>query len=194
VNLWRMLTRKVQKVFWIYLSDIFFVYPENSLATVRPKVACDFVAITLENCAQVRDFRENERAAEFREKLIRGEKGFFAVNDGKMVGSIWATVNEGSVPLVARGFMRLIPGEALIHDIVTSANHRGFGIGPFMVVQISEILFRHWRIRRIIIDVNVKNISSLRMMNKAGLRAQQKALAISAFEKLVFHKVIANYV
>jgi RimJ/RimL family protein N-acetyltransferase len=193
VNLRRQLVKKIQKVGWVYLSDIFFVTPEDRLAAVHPKINCQFVAITPDNCIRVRDFREEELVAEFREKVQRGEKGFFAVCEGKMAGSIWATVNESAVPTVVRGFMRLMPREALIHDIVTGTKFRGLGIGPFMVTQISPILLQQCGVSRIIIDVNVRNTPSLRMMNKAGLQAQQKALAISAFQKLVFHKTLGSH-
>jgi len=189
----RQLVKKIQKVFWIYLSDMFFVTPEDRLVPVHPKINCRFVAITPENCIRVRDFREEALMAEFRAKVQRGEKGFFAVCEGKMAGSIWATVNESAVPTVVRGFMRLMPREALVHDIVTGTKFRGLGIGPFMVTQICPILLQQWGVSRIIIDVNVRNSRSLKMMNKAGLRAQQKALAISAFQTLVFHKTIRRY-
>lgn len=193
VNLRRQLVKKIQKVCWIYLSEIFFVTPEDQLVDVQPKINCQFVAITLENCIRVRDFREEDLVTEFQEKVQRGEKGFFAVCEGKMAGSIWATVNESAVPTLVRGFMRLLPREALIHDIVTGTKFRGLGIGPFMVTQISLILLQQCGVSRIIIDVNVRNRPSLKMMNKAGLRAQQKALAISAFQKLVFHKTLRVY-
>jgi hypothetical protein len=186
----RQLVKKIQKVFWIYLSDMFFVTPEDRLVPVHPKIDCRFVAIALENCIRVRDFRDEALVAEFREKVQRGEKGFFAVCEGKMAGSIWATVNESALPTVVRGFMRLMPREALVHDIVTGTNLRGLGIGPFMVTQICPILLQQWGVSRIIIDVNVRNSRSLKMMEKTGLRAQQKALAISAFQTLVLHKTI----
>ena len=137
--------------------------------------------------------RRRARILAERAKVQRGEKGFFAVCEGKMAGSIWATVNESAVPTVVRGFMRLMPREALVHDIVTGTKFRGLGIGPFMVTQICPILLQQWGVSRIIIDVNVRNSRSLKMMNKAGLRAQQKALAISAFQTLVFHKTIRRY-
>jgi hypothetical protein len=193
VNLRRQLVKRIQKVCWIYLSDIFFVTPTARLAAVNPKINCRFVAITPENCVRVRDFRDEDLVAEFREKVQRGEKGFFAVCEGKMAGSIWATVNECAAPTVVRGCMKLMPREALIHDIVTGIKSRGLGIGPYMVTQISPILLQECGVSRIIIDVNVRNSASLKMMNKAGLRAQQKALAISAFQKLVFHKTLRTY-
>jgi len=193
MDLRRQLVKKIQRVFWIYLGEIFVVLPEDLLPTVHPKVTCEFVAITRENCSRVEDFREKDLAAEFLEKVLRGEKGFFAVRQGHTAGSIWATINQSKVPTIVRGFMKLMPQEALIHDIVTGVEHRGIGIGPFMVTQILPILFQRYGVSRVVIDVNVKNTASLKMMDKAGLHAKQRALAISAFQKLAFHKTLKEY-
>ena len=185
--------KAVQKVGWIYLSDLFFVTPADPLADVNTTTACEFAAITAENANRSRDFREEDVTDEFREKHSHGETGFFALVYGKAAGNIWATINATTKPVTARGFMKLMPGEALIHDIVTGPEFRGMGIGPFMVTRIIPTLFDKFGVRRIVIDVNVKNAPSLRMMNKAGLRAKQKTLSVSAFHSLVYHKTLETY-
>jgi RimJ/RimL family protein N-acetyltransferase len=194
MNVRRQVVRAVQKIGWVHLSEVFFVMPEDSLATVHTAQPCCLTAISPENALMVRDFREESLSEEFCAKLKSGEIGFFAMAGGRAAGNIWATVNESAQPKTARGFMRLMPGEALIHDIVTGASFRGHGIGPYMVTQIIPILFRQHGVCRIIIDVNVNNTPSLRMMNKAGLHAKQKELSVSAFQNLVYHRTLAHYV
>jgi RimJ/RimL family protein N-acetyltransferase len=86
--------------------------------------------------------------------------------------------------------MRLIPNEGLIHDIVTSDAMRGMGVGPFMVSRFTPVLLHEYGATKIIIDVNVKNHASLRMMNKAGLSVDHNKIYVSAFGNLVFEQVL----
>jgi glycosyltransferase involved in cell wall biosynthesis len=185
-------TRKLQRVFWVYLTKNFII---RTLADVRasaPAKPCSLIPITLENYFRVRDFRDENRVTEYREKLAHKEVGFFAECAGKMVGSIWATVNETPRPAVVRAYMRLMPREALIHDIVTGENFRGMGVGPFMVGRIAAILLNEYRVSRIIIDVNSRNVPSLRMMEKAGLKVKEQMLYISAFGRLVLQRAVSR--
>jgi hypothetical protein len=110
-----------------------------------------------------------------------------------MVGSIWATVNQSTEPKVVRTYMKLMPNEALVHDIVTGKAFRGRGIGPFMVGRISSVLLNELGVRKIIIDVNVRNGPSLRMMEKAGLKANEKTLSVSAFGRLISRKLLTPH-
>lgn len=194
MNLRRHTVKAIQKIGWIYVSDLFFVTPSDRLADVQTNKQCELLAITSENAVRSCEFREEDLTAEFRAKLEKGEAGFFAVVEGQAAGNIWATVNRSPKPATVRGFMRLMPKEALIHDIVTGTNFRGLGIGPYMVTQIVPILFGHESVQRIVIDVNVKNTPSLKMMRKAGLRAKEKAVAVSLFQNLIYRKTLENYV
>jgi len=190
----QILTKKLQKVFWVYLTNNFIVGEMSDVKMVEPVVDCAFVPITADNYFRVRDFREEGRISEYRDKLAHKERGFFAESDGKIVGSIWATINYARVPTVARTHVKLMPNEALIHDIVTGEKFRGMGVGPFMVGRIASTLLNEFGVSRIIIDVNVKNSSSMRMMNKAGVQVGLRVLSISAFGKLAFEKVLKNCV
>jgi len=157
---------------------------------VEPAMICGFAAITLDNYAGVQDFRNEQRIAEYRRKLAQRELGFFAEVDGQKVGSIWATINNARVPVVVRTYMTLRPNEALIHDIVTGERFRGMGVGPFMVGRLASILLQEYLVSRIVIDVNVRNHPSLRMMAKAGLQVRRQVLYISAFGTLLFQKTL----
>jgi RimJ/RimL family protein N-acetyltransferase len=185
--------KSLQKLFWIYLTNNFIVTRINDLKLIEAGIRCEFLPITLNNYFRVRDFRDESRVAEYREKLANKETGFFAQSDEKMIGSIWATINNTDVPSVVRSYIKLMPDEALVHDIVTGELFRGMGVGPFMVGRICTFLLTQLGVGKIIIDVNVRNRRSLRMMDKTGLQASQKMLSISAFGTLVSQKLLRQY-
>ena len=89
--------------------------------------------------------------------------------------------------------MRLMPNEALVHDIVTGEKSRGMGVGPFMVGRIASALLHQYKVSKIVIDVNVKNKPSMRMMEKAGLQVSQRVFAVSVLGTLAFEKVLKRY-
>jgi len=89
--------------------------------------------------------------------------------------------------------MRLMPNESLIHDIVTSVHHRGKCVGPFMIGRMASVLLNELRVNNIIVDVNVRNISSLRMMGKVGLRAHEKVLYLTLAGNLAFQTTLKAY-
>ena len=159
---------------------------------IEPAIPCTLLPITLNNYFRVKDFREESRVLEYREKLTRKELGFFCQSNGRMVGSIWATMNDTDQPIVARMYMRLLPKEALIHDIVTGPQFRGMGVGPFMVEKTALQLLTVIGVTRIIVDVNVRNRPSLRMMGKMGLEMKERMLYVSALGRLVLQKPIRS--
>jgi|SRR5580692_484860 RimJ/RimL family protein N-acetyltransferase len=184
------ITKNLQNVLWIYVTDNFAITRLSDFKMTETARKCEFIPIAPDNYFRVRDFRSEDRVSEYEGKITRKEIGFFAQCGGKMVGSIWATWNRTQAPTVARAHVRLEPNEALIHDIVTGENFRGMGVGPFMVGRIASALLGEYRVRKIIIDVNVKNHSSLRMMQKAGLQTNQRVFSVSAFGTLAYEKVL----
>jgi RimJ/RimL family protein N-acetyltransferase len=151
---------------------------------------CTFVPIALDNYFRVQDFREKRRVAEYRQKLDNGEIGCFAECNGRMIGSIWATINRARVRSVIRMHMPLMPNEALIHDIVTAGSFRGMGVGPYMVGKMASKLLDDYRVKRVVIDVSCRNRPSLRMMEKVGLQPRERVFSVSLFSKLVFQKTL----
>lgn len=116
------------------------------------------------------------------------------ISDKKAVASVWATINKGRKPTVVRTYMTLMPNEALMHDGVTGEKYRGMGIGPFMVRRLAAALLSDHKVSRIVADVNVRNVASLRMMEKLGLEINQQVLYISAFGTLVIQKLVRQFV
>src|ERR1019366_745988 len=187
------LTKQIQKIGWIYLRKKFIINKMTDLKMIDPAVTCSFVPMTSENCFGVRDFRNESRIAEYRNKLANKEIGFFAECDGKMVGSIWATINKADAPAVVLRYMRLMPNRALIHDIVTGEDFRGMGIAPFMLARMASVLLNDYAVSTIIDDVSLRNNSSLRVMDKLGVQATDTTLYLSAFGKLMVKKSITTY-
>lgn len=188
------LIKRLQKIFWIYWTNNFVITTLSGFKESEPEIKCNFVPITIDNYHRVIDFRETSRMSEYRDKFSRGEIGFFADHNGKMIGSIWATINKTGEPRIVRTYVKLIPNEGLIHDIVTADKFRGLGVGPFMVTRIAPILLEEYGLSRIIVDVNVRNRSSLRMMEKAGLRMDHQMLSVSAFGTIALQLVMRRYV
>jgi len=184
----RPLTKSLQRVFWIYLRNNFVITSVDDIRAFEPSIKYIFVPITLENYFRVQEFREKRRITEYQEKHRAGEIGFFAECDGKIVGSIWATINYAPVRKVVRMYMPLMPNEALIHDIVTGEGLRGMGVGPFMVGRMAPTLLNEYGVTKIIIDVSCRNRPSLRMMEKIGLRAKEQMFYVSLFSTLAFQK------
>lgn len=184
------ITKKIQKVGWLYLTENFVISCMNDFKMVDANCECALLPIGVENSHRVAEFRERERVAEYEGKVAKGEIGFFAECNGRVTGSIWATKNYWQNPIVVRTYMRLMPNEALIHDIVTGDEYRGRCIGPFMLSSMAATLLNDYRVSRIVVDVNVRNKSSLRMMHKAGLRERERALYLSVGGTLVFQKTL----
>lgn len=186
----QIVTKQVQRILWIYVHNNFVIGNMDDFRTTEAGIKCTFVPITFDNCFRVHEFREQRRVAEYRAKLGNKEIGLFTECDGRMIGSIWATINHDRLRSVARMHMPLMPNEALIHDIVTAPNCRGMGVGPFMVGRMASTLLNDYRVSRIIIDVSCRNYPSLRMMEKVGLQSKERVFTLSLFGKLAFRKTL----
>ena len=181
---------KIQKIFWPSLCNMFIVRGLDDFIMVEPKIKCEFIPITSNNYNRVREFRDDYRILEYKNKLTQNEIGYFAEHEGKIIGSIWATINKTNSPIIAKTYMRLMPNEALIHDIVTAESFRGMRVASFMVINISSVLLEKYGASRIIIDVNTRNRPSLRMMKSIGLQIDHRMLSVSAFGTLLFNRTM----
>jgi hypothetical protein len=177
---------RLQKLFWIYITHNYSIRTLEDFKPITPKIRCRFVPITPQNCFRVTDFREESRVQQYREKLINGEKGFFAEHEGKMVGSIWATINAADRAVVVRKYMKLLPNEALAHDGVASDRLRGMRIGPYMVSEILTVLVRDIQVDKVVWDVHFLNRASMRMLDKLGVKRECRVVSIWALGRLAF--------
>ena len=187
------LKKKVQKIFRIYPCNIFVINGMNEFKIVEPKVKCGFIPITLDNCHRVSDFREEARIAEYRDKLARNEIGYFAEHNGKMIGSIWATINRTEVPRVVQTFQKVMYNEGVAHDIVISENFRGMRVGPFIESNLFALLFKEYGLSRVITDVNMRNHAQMQLLTKLGLRVDHKMLYVSLLGRPVLEVSCKKY-
>jgi len=184
---------RVQKITWVYICKVFEINHVNEYKMVDSKLRCEIVPITFNNYHLVEDFREKDRINNYKSKLENNELGFFTRHEDKMIGSIWATINRSEEPIVARTFIDLMPNEGLIHDIVVGEKFRGMSVGSYMVGRMAETLFKEYEVRRVIVDVNIKNRPSLRMMKKSGLRIAKIMFFVSVLGKRVSHVALKRY-
>jgi hypothetical protein len=185
--------RKLLKKFWFSLAYHYIINGPNEIKMVEPRIKCKVIPITLENYHRVNDFREEERILEYRNKLYNNEIGCFAEHDGKMVGSIWATINNTNMPFVGKDFTKIMPNEGLLHDDVVSEKIRGMGVGGFLESRMLVLLFNKYGLNKITTDINVSNRASVRMTEKVGLRIDHKVLYVAAFGKMILKLVLKRY-
>lgn len=189
----RIAIRKLQKVFWIYLTNNFVITSVNNLGVLTFPDDWKVVSVTQENYFRVQEFREDGLILEYREKLLHGEQGVFAELDGQMVGSIWATTNGGAEPVIVRTYMKLGPREALIHDVFTGEQYRGRGIARFLLQEMVRRLLAKPGAEKIIVDVNFRNSHSLKIMEKCGLRRSEQMLCVSVFGKPMLRSILRRW-
>jgi RimJ/RimL family protein N-acetyltransferase len=176
---------RVQKIFWIYFTNNYSVNALADFRDVGPAVECHFIPMTRQNYDRVLDFRTVDRVLQYHEKLGHGELGFFAEHGGRMVGSIWATINKADRSKVVRKYMKLQPNQAIIHDAVASELMRGMRIGPYMVGNILKTLILELGISKVVWDVHFMNRASMRMLEKLGLRLESRVVSVCAADRLI---------
>lgn len=184
---------KLKKILWMVVCNVYVIQNVNEFKMVEPAINCSFIRVTLDNCHRVVDFREENRITDYRNKLTRKEIGYFAEHNGKMIGSVWATINKTDIPLIVQTTKKLMYNEGLVHDNVVSENFRGLRIGPFMESSMFSVLFSEYGLSKIIADVNVRNRASLQMFPKLGLRVNRKVLYVMVFDKLILKPVLRKY-
>jgi hypothetical protein len=187
------LKMKLQKIFYITVRAIYIVNGVNEFKMIEPRIKCRLIPITLDNYHRVGEFREEKRIAEYRDKLLHNEIGVFAEYDGKMIGSIWSTINKKEVPYAVKTFFKLMPNEALLHDVVASEKVRRMRVGAFLESGLPALLFKEHGISRMITDVNVRNRASLGMLAKVGFQVDHKRLFVSVFGRSVLQLVLKKY-
>jgi hypothetical protein len=182
-----------RKVFWIQICKGFIIKGMSEFKMVEPRIKCEFIPITLDNCHRVTDFREADRISQYRDKLANDELGWFAEHNGKMVGSMWATINKTEVPRVVMAYKKVKYSEGVAYDGIVSEKFRGMLVGPFMLTRLFESLFKEYGVSRITGDSNVKNRASLRCWEQAGIRINHKILYVSLLSKPVLELVLKKY-
>jgi hypothetical protein len=182
-----------RKVIWIIIAEVFIIKDMSEFKMVEPRIKCEFIPITLDNCHRVTDFREEGRISQYRDKLNQQEIGYFAEHNGQIIGNVWAAINKTDAPCVVQSFRKIMYNEGTVHDNIVSEKFRGMLVGPFMETRMFELLLMEYRLSRIFAEVNVKNRASLRMLERARLRIDHRMLCVSLFGKPVLELVVKKY-
>jgi len=181
------------KIIWVVIYNIYIIKGINDFKVIEPKIKCAFIPITLDNHHRVQEFREERRVEQYKEKLLNNEIGYFAEHNGKIIGSIWATINKTQVPRVVQTFKTIKKNEALVHDIVVSNDFRGMRIGPFMESSIFTKIFNIYEVSALITDANIRNHASLRMHSMVGARIDHKMFYIALVGKPILKLRLKKY-
>jgi RimJ/RimL family protein N-acetyltransferase len=192
-SLMETIKQKLPKYFWVHITNDFIINDVNEIRMVQARLPCNFIPIARENYHRVAEFREEGRISQYRDKLDQKEIGYFAEYNGKMISSFWAIVNRAPITAVVKGYYKVGPNEAFLLDLVTGEQSRGMSVGPFLLSQTVNALFREYAVSRVVFDISVRNRTSMRMIDKLGLRIDHKTLAVSVFSRLVFHLVFRRY-
>lgn len=110
------------------------------------------------------------RIEEFRRFLARGDRGFYAYRDHRVVNRAWVIIGPGSCDLW-HGYGRLVipAGTAYVHYCETAPEARGSGIYPAVLAHVARTLNQEG-IATIRISTTRDNVASLRGIERAGYR------------------------
>jgi GNAT superfamily N-acetyltransferase len=178
-----------QSIFCIRRTHNFVVHSVDDLKRFDHQLKFRFIPITYDNYHRVGEFRASYRILDYGERLARKEIGYFAEEDGKIIGSIWAILNKAEKPRVLRTFMVLMPNEALVYDAITAVKYRRQGIGLFMAIGIVSELSKKYGVSSITADVLPGNRSSLGMLDKLGVHVDHSVTAVVVFGRVIFRRI-----
>jgi ribosomal protein S18 acetylase RimI-like enzyme len=135
------------------------------------------VTIVEVDAARVDDVRSMDppaRIEEFHRFLARGDRGFYAYREGRVVNRAWVVPGPRSVDLW-HGYGRLgIPsGHAYLHYCETAADARGLGIYPAVLAHVARVLETEGT-GTVSISTTADNQSSLRGIARAGFHVRRR--------------------
>ena len=138
---------------------------EGSAEPARGQQASIVVPITNENVHRVLEFREPRHLAVFEGYLREGRFGVFAIRNGRVLGHAWVSRPHERMQTLNRYF-RLRPGDTLIHYCNVDPSVRGHGLYGAMLRELAGQLSADKMVKRILIDTERSNTSSMRGIEK----------------------------
>ncbi len=133
-----------------------------------PATVAEIRRVDARNVGDASAMEPPERVEEFRRFLERGDVGWYAYVDGRMVHRSWVRRGPLVVPLwLAWGRLVLGPGDDYIHYCETVATARGMGIYP-AVLATAAAAARHAGAHAVLISTDLGNHASRRGIEKAG--------------------------
>jgi hypothetical protein len=137
-------------------------YVHEAFAQVR------IVPVTMDNVGDALSMESPDRIAEFQSFLERGDLGYYAYQNDRVVHRAW--VRHGPVVMPAHlgyGRLKIAAEDAYVHYCETSSDARGGGIYPAVLHHIVMDL-KGRSAREVIIATSAENLASGRGIEKAG--------------------------
>jgi RimJ/RimL family protein N-acetyltransferase len=182
--------KRTRRRIWVRRQEVFVIESPQQIVDSPAAIPLELAPVTAENIERGRDFRAASTLADFARFLRKGYLGVYAIAADRVVGHAWAAVCRDT-PIKAGGYFRLKPGEALILYCNVAPEQRGRRIYPAMLNELCRRLFRETATRRILVDTEADNASSLRGIARAGFRRLGRGLYVQVMGRLVFARLRA---
>ena len=178
-------------MFQVRRQRTFFFDNPNNIITVNANADISILEITHDNVDRVTDFRSKEHVERFHRFLNEGQCGIYAIENAKVIGHAWAIICRKKKQR-ANGYFELHEEEALIHYCNVKKSFRGRRIYPFMLVMLSERLFRQAGINRVFVDTEADNTASIRGIEKVGFEPGGQYFYLQFRDKLIYKRNITE--
>jgi len=141
----------------------------EDLVDAPPPAGVTVRAVTPSDVDRVRDFRDENVAAEFRRLLAAGDRGVYAWMDGRVVAHLFAAACAGPRRRLWGG-VDLVRGDALFVWGNVREDLRGRGILQAMIRELVRVLHREAGTRRVLGDPPADLPASIRAHVNCGFR------------------------
>lgn len=175
----------IKRVFKIRRQKVFFLTNPNDINAVTAKKKINLIDVTFDNVDFVKVLRSEAQVKVFYSFLEEGQYGVYAKLNDKVIGYAWAKVCRKDFCRV-NSYMDISKDEALIHYCNVSKYYRGNNIYPAMLVTLCHRLFYEAKVKRIIIDTEMNNHSSLRGIAKVGFKLLGMGIYFQFRRRLLF--------
>lgn len=138
------------------------------------------------NVARVHDYRPSAESEKFARFLAEGRTGVFAMSNGRVVGHAWMTPRH--VEGTALGYLKLEPGQVLIHHCNVAGSHRGRRIFAQMVQFLVGVAISENSQIEVVIDTSRSNSASRSAIEAMGFRPAKSGWFLQIGSGLVLHK------
>jgi GNAT superfamily N-acetyltransferase len=129
---------------------------------------------------------------EFRSFLARGDRGFYAYRDGRVVHRTWVRMGPATERLWhAWGAIEVPAGEAYLHYCETAPSARGLGLYPATLAHAAGVA-RLLGAREVSISTDLENAASRRGIERAGFTEYRRVRVDIRFGVGTQHDVLTG--
>lgn len=139
------------------------------------------IPVTIDNVADALSMESPDRIAEFQSFLQRGDLGYYAYQNDRVVHRAWARLGPVVMPTyLGFGRLKISAEDGYVHYCKTSSDARGGGIYPAVLHHI--VMDLKWRsAHEVFIATTADNAASVRGIEKVGfVEAERHEIRIVA--------------